>query len=92
MMSDKIISLAQKTGDASFQTPEMALKDALDDIGKRGAFKEGKKLLILCVDQGEKEDKYEVSFIQAGMKMSECLALCEVGKTLFLEQMEYINP
>ena len=33
---------------------------------------------------------YEVSFVQAGMKMSECLTLCEISKSLFLEQMNYI--
>lgn len=85
MSEDNIISMAQATGDAFKGSPEGALRDALNDIGKYGAFKEGKKLLILCLDQGEESDKYEVSFIQAGMKMSECLALCEISKSIFLD-------
>jgi hypothetical protein len=87
MSDDKVISMANKTGNAMMQTPEQALQVALTDIGKHGAFKEGKKLLILALDDNE---QYSVSFIQAGMKMSECLTLCEVAKTIFLTKMEYI--
>lgn len=87
-MSD-VISLANKTGDAAFQSPKQALEDALNDIGKRGAFENGKKLLILALDDNDEE--YNVSFIQAGMKMSDCVGLCEVAKTIFLKNMEYIS-
>jgi hypothetical protein len=86
-MSNDIINLANKTNDGTKQSPEQALSTALDDLGKYGAFEKGKKLLILALDD---TDGYSVSFIQAGMKMSECLTLCEVAKTLFLSEMEYI--
>ncbi len=85
-MSDNIISLSEKTEDGKMHSPKQALELAISDIGNYGAFKEGKKLLILALDDA---GGYNVSFIQAGMKMSECLALCEVAKTLLLEQMEY---
>jgi len=88
-MSDdgKIISLSEATGDAGFQSPSQVLEAASKEIGERGAFKNGKKLLILALDD---DGQYSVSFMQAGMKMSECLTLCEVAKTLFLSEMEYL--
>lgn len=66
--------------DGKLWTPLDALISAIDEIGNRGAFKEGKKLLVLTVDQ---QSGYEVSFVQAGMTMSECLTLCEVSKMVF---------
>ena len=88
MSDDTVISMANVVGDGAFHTPEQALQEALRDIGRHGAFKDGKKLLILALD--DTEGDYDISFIQAGMKMSECLALCEVSKTLFLTEMNYI--
>ena len=88
-MSDDVISMANKLRDATLQTPEQALEDALKDIGELGAFKDGKKILIIGLD--ETDGKYDVSFIQAGMKMSECLALVEVAKIIFLKEMGWIE-
>ena len=85
---DKVISMSERMNDGTLQTPRQALEDALEDIGKNGAFKEGRKLLILSLD--DTQDNYSVTFIQAGMRMSECMALCEVSKTIFLKEMEYI--
>lgn len=85
---DKVISMALKHEDGTLWSPEDALKQALDDIGKNGAFKEGKKILIIGLDT---DNQYDISFIQAGMSMSECLTLCEVAKTAFLKEMGYIN-
>ena len=89
MSSNKVVSMADMTGDGTFASPRQALEDAINSIGKEdcGAFKEGKKLLILVLD--DEGDLYDTSFIQAGMKMSECLALCEVAKQVFLEEMGY---
>ncbi len=85
-MSD-VVSLADKYNNGTLHSPEQALNDALKCLGEDGAFKEGKKLLILALDD---TDGFNVSFIQAGMKMSECISLCEVSKTLFLSEMEYL--
>jgi hypothetical protein len=90
MTDEKIISLAKETNDGRLQNQEQALKDALNEIGKRGAFKNGKKILILALDDGKNGDEYGVSFIQGGMTMSQCIALCEVAKTIFLTEMEFI--
>lgn len=90
MKKDNLITMASISSNAMLSTPEMVLKDALDSIGKTGSFKEGKQLLILALDRGEKGDDYNISFIQAGMNMSECIALCDISKTLFLTEMNYI--
>jgi len=82
-----IKSMGEFASNAMMVSPEAALKDALNDIGKNGSFEKGKKLLILCLD--DSDDQYQVSWIQAGMKMSECLTLCDIGKTLFLDEMGY---
>tara|TARA_R110001599_G_scaffold339851_1_gene559734 strand:- start:27177 stop:27449 length:273 start_codon:yes stop_codon:yes gene_type:complete len=90
-MTDKtIVSMAKASNNGTLQSSEQALKDALDAIGKQGAFKDGKKILILALDEGENKDQYSVSFIQAGMKMSQCVSLCEVAKTIFLSDMGYV--
>lgn len=88
MSDDNVISLGEKTKDATYVSPKQALEDALNDIGKRGAFEHGKKLLILALD--DTQDNFSVSFTQAGMKMSECIALVECAKTIFLSNMNYI--
>jgi hypothetical protein len=59
----------------------------LEDIGTRGAFKQGKKLLILALD--DTDGMYNISFVQAGMKFSECIVLCEAAKQTFLRDMRF---
>lgn len=81
------ISFAKATHNGEIATPEEALKDALEVLGKKGAFEKGKKLLILCVDDTNEE--YKVSFIQAGMRMSGCLTLCDIAKNIFKTEMGY---
>lgn len=84
----KIINMGEQTNNGALQSPKQALECALEDIdGGRGAFAGGKKVLILALDDN---DQYSISFRQAGMKVSECIALCEIAKTLFLSEMDYI--
>lgn len=82
-----IIDLGKKSGDAGHTSPRAALEDAISCLGKEGAFKKGNKLLVLCLD--DTDGKYEISFINAQMKMSQCVCLCEVSKQLFLKEMNY---
>lgn len=88
MKYSNIVSLSDKTNNATFSSPESALRDALEELGKRGAFKQGKKLLILALD--DTDENFHVSFIQAGMKMSECVAVCDVAKNIFKKNMGYV--
>jgi len=80
-------SLSKHTGNATMQSPEGCLQDALKAINKEGAFKNGKKLIIIALDDTDGE--YNISWFQAGMKMSECHNLCDVTKSLFLREMGY---
>ena len=89
MSKSNLISLADRLDDSTFTTPEMTLRDSIEDIGERGAFKEGKQLLVLALDRGD-GDMYSISFRQAGMNMSECITLCEIAKTIFLTDMNDI--
>jgi len=84
----KVLSLSEHTGRSTLTSPEQALESALEMIGQRGAFEHGKKLMIIALD--DKEGQYGISFVQAGMRMSECVALCEVAKIEFLRQMNMI--
>lgn len=86
-MDSNILSMSEKTKNANFSSPEEALQDALNELGKKGAFKNGRKLLILALD--DTEQNFQVSFIQAGMKMSECVAVCDVAKNIFKQNMGY---
>ncbi len=87
-MKDKIVKLSEKTGNGFTYTIEDALNDALANVGKKGAFESGKKVLVLALD--DNDGNYSISFIQGGMKMSECIGLCETAKAVFLSEMNYI--
>lgn len=82
-------SMSEYANDGRLRSPEDCLKECLKYIGERGAFKSGKKLLVICVD--DTENNYSVSWAQAGMKMSQCISACEVAKTLFLSEMGYVT-
>ncbi len=84
---NNVVSMADAACDGTLWSQRQALECALEDVGKNGAFKKGKKLLIFALD--ESDGDYSVSFVQAGMKMSECVALCEVAKSVFLREMNY---
>ncbi len=90
MRKDNVVNLARRFNSAKLASPEMALQDALADVGKKGALKEGKQVLIISLDQGKDGYDYSLGFNQAGMTMSECIALCEISKTLFLTEMGYL--
>lgn len=37
----------------------------------------------------EKGDNYTVGYLQAGMKSNQCVALCEISKSIFKSSMGY---
>lgn len=79
----EVILMANKKDNANLWTPEQALEDALSEI------KSGKhnptRVLIITLD--DSDNKFEPHFYQSGMKATECLALLEVGKIMFLKEM-----
>ena len=48
-MSDNIESLAKHTNDGTKQSPKQCLESALEDIGKHGALKDGKKVMVITL-------------------------------------------
>lgn len=81
----KIISIGYLKDDAKLISPEECLNDCLEnDLGKRDAFKEGKKLIVIALD--DNDDKYSWSFNQAGMSASEIVALLEIVKKQIIDQ------
>lgn len=87
-MKPTIVHLCERSGDAGHFSIKQTLEDALDRVGKRGAFEKGKKVLIIALD--DTEENYNISFIQCGMRMSECITLSEIAKIEFLKAMKYI--
>jgi len=85
----EVTYMADKKDDARMLAPEQLLQRVLvDEVGKVGAFKEGKKVLVIALD--DIDGRYDVSFRQCGMAMSECIALARVAETLFLQEMGYL--
>jgi len=83
----KVIDMSEHSDDCALRSVESALTDAIECIGKKGAFINGKKVLILALDDTDGE--YNITFIRAGMKDSESATLCEIAKSIFLTQMGY---
>lgn len=86
----KVTNISEKSRSSMTQSPEYILEQALAEIrddDPRGAFANGKKMLILMLD--DTEQRYEISYYNAGMKMSECVALSEMAKSKFKEDMNY---
>lgn len=65
-------------------TVEEMLLDALEDV-RSGERKANKAIVLFLDDEG---GKYLHGYNQAGLRMSECVLLCEMGKTMFKEEME----
>lgn len=89
MSDDKIISLAKETNSALVRTPEDVLKEALEAVHKEGVLEEGTKILVLALD--DTNNRYNIEFFQAGMRMTECISLMEIAKTEFLREMGYLE-
>lgn len=86
-MNDNIKSFARETENGKLMTPKETLNDVIDSIGKKGALKNGKKMIVLCLD--DTESNFNLTWFQCGMSMSQCITLCEVAKSKFLKEMNY---
>lgn len=73
----KIVNLAERNNDAKLYTPMQALQDAMQEIeaGKRTPT----KLAVLYLD--DRDMQYKINFRQAGMSMSEMVALLTLMQT-----------
>lgn len=81
MGKDGVISMAERAQSGTRWSVEDMLKDLIADKERLGDY--NKAVVLLLNDQGQ----YTTGFNQAGLRMSECVALCEIGKDLFKEEM-----
>ena len=88
-MDSNIVSLVDRTGSSKFQSPEMALREALEDIKEGGCWEASSKMLIIVVD--DSTDEFKIGFANAAMKASEIIAVCEIIKTRALVSMGHIG-
>ena len=86
-MTDNVEQLGMHARNGTMMSLEATLQDVIGSIGRKGALENGKKLIVIALD--DTKDCFSVSWFQCGMKMSECVALCEVAKAKFLEEMNY---
>ena len=77
-----VIKLVDSTGLGQHQTPKDALSEALNDVGNDGVLENGKKILILALG-----DEFELEFYQAGMSVTEMIALCEIVKANLMHEL-----
>lgn len=84
----KVKSIGHIKDNALLVTPEQCIQSVLhDDLGKRGAFKKGTKILVLALDDTDGE--YSFSFSQGGMKVSEMISLISVFKKYLINMMGF---
>ncbi len=86
MAKDNVRYMADKKHDGTLWSSEDALKDALKQIqsGQRDA---KDKVLVLFLN--DRDGAYDVSFVQAGLRTSGCVTICEVAKSMFKRDMGY---
>jgi len=84
---ENVTNLSDKTKNSKHWSAVQALEQAMHDHMTDGPMEDAKKVLILSLT--EIDGQYKVNFTQAGMKMSECVALTEVSKSMILEHMGY---
>lgn len=85
----KITHISENVDDADLFTVESTLQKAIIDLDdEEKLISRANKVIIitLCDDEGS----YECGFRQAGMTMSECIALIEITKQLFLQEMDLL--
>jgi hypothetical protein len=81
----EVTKLGDFTNNGKMLSHMDSLKSAIKDIENKNMSPD--KILILSLDN--KNGDYNISFHQAGMTMSECLALCDVAKSIMLSEMGY---
>lgn len=84
----EVINMSKKTNNGQVRSPKQMLQELVDLCDEDGNLESRDKVLVIALND---KGAYAISWHQAGMKMSECVTLCEVGKTSFLEEMGYLT-
>lgn len=80
-----LVSMAERTNDARFITPEDMIERALRDLKAQELH--GSKAILLVLDPGPHGDCYSVGFRSANMKKSEIVALLTTQATVFAKDL-----
>lgn len=83
----KIAKISEKTESSLSQSPEQIFEEAIELLGKDGAFKKGDKALVLMLD--DTSENFRISYLNAGMKCSQVISLLDCAKSLFRSDMGY---
>ena len=83
----KVTRISDKTQSSLSVSPEQIFEEAIESIGKDGAFKNGKKALVLMLD--DTDGGFSISYLNAGMKGSQVISLLECAKSIFKEDLGY---
>ena len=76
----RVVSMVERKNDGRFWSVEDMLRDALEDHSHM--FNKG---IVLLLD--DKNDNFNFHWLQSGMKGSEMVALTELAKQAFAEQL-----
>ena len=83
----KEINMFEVLNDSRMASPEQALEYALKAVSPGGENENCKKVLIVMLDDSDKN--YDVWPVLAGMSASHSIALMEIAKTIMVEGMGY---
>jgi hypothetical protein len=84
---NEVISMSEKLNNGAMQSPLQMLQDAIKELESHENLKAAKKCIVLFLN--EEDGSYDVRWMQAGMKMSQCVTLCDMAKSRFKEEMGY---
>ena len=83
----KLISMIDFVSDARMVSPEQAIRYALDAVSPGGENENCKKVLIVMLDDSDKN--YDVWPVIAGISGTEAMGLMDVAKAAILDEMGY---
>lgn len=85
--ANNITSISKNTNSSLSVSPRQIFEEALESLDKEGAFKKGNKALVLMLD--DTPGRYLISYINSGMRESECVALLECAKSTVKTELGY---
>ncbi len=83
-----VTNLGKKTGSSLHWSPVQSLEQCKQDHMPGGPLENHNKAITISLET-DADGGYEIAYNQAGMRLSECIALLECAKALLLEQMGY---
>lgn len=85
-----VINMSKKADNAMMWSPKQLLEDTISDIENEDIeiWSKCKKIVVIAL-YDEEEGSYDLSFKQAGMKVSEIISLLDISKSEFKKLMGF---